>query len=53
MCGIVGIVGYRARVPIHVLERATLSLAHRGPDDGGTVILNDPAEGDGSKSRSD
>ena len=43
MCGIFGIVGYNARVPADVLERATDSLAHRGPDDSGTVILRDPA----------
>ena len=41
MCGIVGIVGHHARVPGDVLERATRSLAHRGPDDSGTVILRD------------
>lgn len=43
MCGIFGIVGYRASVPVDILERATQSLAHRGPDDGGTVVLRDPA----------
>ena len=37
MCGIVGIIGWNARVPADILERATQSLAHRGPDDGGTV----------------
>ena len=41
MCGIFGIIGRSARVPDDVLERATQSLAHRGPDDGGTVILRD------------
>ena len=41
MCGIFGIVGHNARVPADVLERATKSLAHRGPDDSGTVILHD------------
>ncbi len=41
MCGIVGIVGYNARVPADVLERATKSLAHRGPDDSGTLVLRD------------
>ncbi|HVI10014.1 MAG TPA: asparagine synthase (glutamine-hydrolyzing) [Candidatus Binatia bacterium] len=44
MCGIVGIVGFRARVPSEVLERANQSLVHRGPDDGGTVILRDPVQ---------
>src|SRR5258708_20399196 len=41
MCGIVGIIAHNARVPANVLERATKSLAHRGPDDSGTVILHD------------
>jgi len=41
MCGIFGIVAHRARVPADVLERATQSLAHRGPDDSGTIILHD------------
>jgi asparagine synthase (glutamine-hydrolysing) len=43
MCGIFGIIGRNARVPADVLERATKSLAHRGPDDSGTVILRDAA----------
>ena len=41
MCGIVGIIGSRAPVPAELLERATRSLAHRGPDDSGAVILRD------------
>jgi len=41
MCGIVGIVGRNAPVSPEVLERATQSLAHRGPDDSGTVLLRD------------
>ena len=41
MCGIFGIIGRNARVPADVLVRATQSLAHRGPDDSGTVILRD------------
>jgi len=41
MCGIFGIIGHNTRVPADVLERATKSLAHRGPDDSGTVILHD------------
>jgi asparagine synthase (glutamine-hydrolysing) len=45
MCGIFGIVARNARVPAHVLERATQSLAHRGPDDSGTVILHDSVRG--------
>jgi asparagine synthase (glutamine-hydrolysing) len=44
MCGIFGIIGHKARVPADVLERATASLAHRGPDDTGTVILRDSAQ---------
>jgi len=43
MCGIVGIVGHEARVPADVLERATRSLAHRGPDDSGTIIIRGSA----------
>src|SRR5271155_1594783 len=43
MCGIFGIIGLNARVSLELLERATRSLAHRGPDDGGTVILHDSA----------
>jgi asparagine synthase (glutamine-hydrolysing) len=39
MCGIVGIIGLNAPVPAEILERATQSLAHRGPDDGGTILL--------------
>lgn len=46
MCGIVGIIGLNARVSAELLERATRSLAHRGPDDGGTVILHDFAQAD-------
>ncbi|MGC2549374.1 MAG: hypothetical protein WA437_03890, partial [Candidatus Sulfotelmatobacter sp.] len=41
MCGIVGIIGLRAPVSAELLVRATGSLAHRGPDDSGTVILHD------------
>ncbi|MGC2171991.1 MAG: asparagine synthetase B, partial [Candidatus Sulfotelmatobacter sp.] len=44
MCGIFGIIALNARVPANVLERATQSLAHRGPDDSGTVILRDSAQ---------
>jgi asparagine synthase (glutamine-hydrolysing) len=45
MCGIFGIISRNARVSSEVLERATQSLAHRGPDDSGTVILHDSARG--------
>lgn len=41
MCGIVGIAARDAEVSPEVLERATRSLAHRGPDDSGTVILRE------------
>src|SRR5271156_3923780 len=41
MCGIFGIVAHNACVSSEGLERATQSLAHRGPDDSGTVILRD------------
>lgn len=41
MCGIVGILARAANVPEDLLERATRSLAHRGPDDHGTVILRE------------
>jgi asparagine synthase (glutamine-hydrolysing) len=44
MCGIVGIVGLKAQVSAELLERATRSLAHRGPDDSGTVILHDSVQ---------
>jgi asparagine synthase (glutamine-hydrolysing) len=39
MCGIVGILARNGHVPADVLERATQSLAHRGPDDSGTTII--------------
>ena len=41
MCGIVGIVARNAHIAPQMLERATDSLAHRGPDDSGTVILRE------------
>lgn len=41
MCGIVGIIAHKASVVPEVLERATQSLAHRGPDDSGTIIFRD------------
>lgn len=43
MCGIVGILARNASVDPEILERATRSLAHRGPDDSGTVILRETA----------
>jgi asparagine synthase (glutamine-hydrolysing) len=41
MCGIFGIIGQNVRVAPEILERGTQSLAHRGPDDWGTVFLRD------------
>jgi len=41
MCGIFGIVSRNTRIPDGVLERGTQSLAHRGPDDSGTILLRD------------
>ena len=41
MCGIFGIVARNAQIPAGVLERGTESLAHRGPDDSGTIVLRD------------
>ena len=45
MCGIFGIVARNARIPDGVLERGTQSLAHRGPDDSGTILLRDSVRG--------
>ncbi len=39
MCGIFGILANNGTLPPLVLERATDSLAHRGPDDRGTVVI--------------
>jgi asparagine synthase (glutamine-hydrolysing) len=39
VCGIVGILTRKSSLDPEILEQATLSLAHRGPDDFGTVIL--------------
>jgi asparagine synthase (glutamine-hydrolysing) len=39
MCGIIGILARKTQIPPEVLEQATRSLAHRGPDDSGTVLL--------------
>src|ERR1700751_2565923 len=41
MCGIFGIAAQNAQIPAGVLERGTLSLAHRGPDDSGTIVLQE------------
>ncbi len=45
MCGIVGILARNSRISPAVLEQATRSLAHRGPDDSGTVLLKDTQPG--------
>jgi asparagine synthase (glutamine-hydrolysing) len=45
MCGIFGIVVRNGRVEPELLERATESLAHRGPDDAGTIIVRDTFPG--------
>jgi asparagine synthase (glutamine-hydrolysing) len=41
MCGIVGILTRKRSIPPGILEQATRSLAHRGPDDSGTVRLRE------------
>ena len=45
MCGIVGIIARNSHVSPDLLQRATSSLAHRGPDDSGTVILRESVVG--------
>jgi asparagine synthase (glutamine-hydrolysing) len=40
MCGIFGAMIRGGAVSPEILERATRTLAHRGPDDSGTVIIN-------------
>src|SRR5689334_12157060 len=44
VCGIVGILARGGSIPEGVLERATASLAHRGPDDSGTILIRDPRQ---------
>ena len=41
MCGIFGIAARKCQIPDGLLERGTESLAHRGPDDSGTIVLRD------------
>src|SRR5882724_4602061 len=41
MCGIFGIVARKSKIAEGLLERGTQSLAHRGPDDSGTIVLRD------------
>lgn len=43
MCGIAGIVAQRNAIDPGLLRRATDSLAHRGPDDSGQIILRPPS----------
>ena len=43
MCGIAGIAVRRGNVAPEILERATQSLAHRGPDDSGTILIREDA----------
>src|SRR5215831_9211766 len=40
MCGIFGIVARKGEVSREVLMRAQRSLAHRGPDDRGDVVID-------------
>jgi len=41
MCGIFGIAAHKCQIEDGLLERGTQSLAHRGPDDSGTIVLRD------------
>lgn len=43
MCGIFGIAVHNAQIPEGILERGTQSLAHRGPDDSGTIVVRESA----------
>jgi asparagine synthase (glutamine-hydrolysing) len=45
MCGIVGILARNTKIAPGVLEQATRSLAHRGPDDSGTILLHETHPG--------
>jgi asparagine synthase (glutamine-hydrolysing) len=40
MCGIFGVVSRGALLPGDFLSKAARNLAHRGPDDSGTILLN-------------
>jgi asparagine synthase (glutamine-hydrolysing) len=44
MCGIFGVVARNTQIPAGVLDRGTQSLAHRGPDDSGTILLRDSGD---------
>ncbi len=41
MCGIVAMYSARGSIPAEALERATLRLAHRGPDGQRTLVAAD------------
>ena len=43
MCGIFGVAVHNAHIPEGILERGTQSLAHRGPDDSGTIVVRESA----------
>jgi asparagine synthase (glutamine-hydrolysing) len=45
MCGIFGIVTKDGSIPRGVLENAASSLAHRGPDDSGSVVVETSRDG--------
>src|ERR1700722_2424864 len=45
MCGIFGIIARNASIAEGILERGTKSLADRGPDDSGTILLRDSVPG--------
>jgi asparagine synthase (glutamine-hydrolysing) len=45
MCGIFGIIARNTHIAEGILERGTKSLAHRGPDDSGTILLRDSVPG--------
>ena len=44
MCGIFGIVARDVAIPSGILERGMQALAHRGPDDAGTILLRDSSD---------
>ncbi|MFY9558903.1 MAG: asparagine synthase (glutamine-hydrolyzing) [Terriglobales bacterium] len=44
MCGIFGVVARGGWPSLDILEKATRTLAHRGPDGAGTVVIDSPAE---------
>ena len=44
MCGIFGIIARDSSIPPALLEKSARTLAHRGPDDSGTVVIDSGAE---------